>query len=143
RRASPYLWSFLFLIILMVPILKRLHRKMEPEREDIYGTYCIDTTKFPGKQAKWQYEHIFFEIFPNDSIYFYETEGERIIRTHTGSIRFHPAYRRPRLIVTMDTAFHITEQNPTLYRTTWDFYYVFDSRLWGNMFFKKGNRELN
>src|SRR5690606_24278378 len=58
RRASPYLWSFLFLIILMVPILKRLHRKMEPEREDIYGTYCIDTTKFPGKQAKWQYEHI-------------------------------------------------------------------------------------
>jgi len=33
---------------------------------------------------------------------------------------------------------HIIEEEPTLYRNVWSFYYVFKSQKFGNVFFKKG-----
>jgi len=36
---------------------------------------------------------------------------------------------------------HILASNPTTYRNAWNFYLVFNSPKFGNMFFKKGKWE--
>ena len=96
--------------------------KKELSRDDIYGSYIIDRTKYPGIQADWQYNHFRFEIKEDNTITFYQTENVEIIKKSTGTIRFHESYHSPRLIIDMGTEpHHIIEDNPTLYRTVWSF----------------------
>ncbi|MFT6211425.1 MAG: hypothetical protein ACJATE_002061 [Bacteroidia bacterium] len=126
-------------LILTLFIYNWLTSRKEIERADVYGNYVIDRDKFSGLQAEWQYEHFRYTILPNDSIYFYETNGQKIIRTHKGTVRFLPAYKTPRLVIQIDAPrHHIVESLPTLYREPWSFYYVFSSRKFGNVFFTKG-----
>lgn len=114
----------------------------ELRQSDIYGEYIIDREIYPGHQADWQYDHFRFEILPNDSIHFYETDGERIIKSHNGMVSFLPNYIRPRLGIEIDTPrHHIIEDRPTLYRKPHSFYYVFHSPKFGNVFFRKGKWE--
>jgi hypothetical protein len=127
------------LLILTLFLYNWLTSKKEIERSDIYGDYVIDRNKFSGFQADWQYEHFRYTILPNDSIYFYETDGEKIIKTHKGTVKFLSSYQRPRLVLQIDTPrHHIIESYPTLYREPWSFYYVFNSEKFGNVFFTKG-----
>ena len=132
-------WLLIFLLIVTGRIIDYFTTPINLEREDIYGEYVIDRNKYPGFQADWQYNHFRFEITKNDSIYFYVTEGNTIVKTYRGSISFHPAYKRPRLIINIDEPrHHIIEDYPTLYRVPRNFYYVFDSPEFGNVFFTKG-----
>ncbi len=149
-KTNKRIFGSLFKIILATIIglvilgygLKRLRSKKEMTRSDIYGEYIIDRTKFPGHQADWQYNHFRFRIKKNDSIYFHETEGEKIIRTTKGKIRFKEYYKSPRIEIVMENqTHHILSEIPTLYRTTWDFYYVFKSPRFFNVFFKQGKWE--
>jgi len=127
------------LLILTLVIYSWLTGKKELDRSDVYGDYVIDRGKFSGPQADWQYEHFRFTILPNDSIYFYETDGEKIIKTHKGTVKFLSTYKSPRLVVQIETPrHHIIENYPTLYREPWSFYYVFNSGKFGNVFFTKG-----
>lgn len=113
--------------------------KKELEKDDIYGEYVIDRTKFSGKQADWQYEHFRFEITKDNDFIFYQTDNDRIIRTYKGKIEFLEAYNKPRIVLHMDKLrHHIIEDKPTLYRQVWTFYYVFNSPKFGNVFFTKG-----
>ena len=44
----------------------------------------------------------------------------------------------------MDSSFHILETNPTIYREPFDFYLVFKSEKFNNVFFEKGQwKSLN
>jgi len=136
------IWIGIFTLIVFVSVLKIFTDKKELNKNDIYGEYIIDRTKFAGKQSDWQYNHFRFEIKENNTIVFYETENDKILKTYKGTISFHPAYKRPRLIIHIDTPrHHIIEDKPTLYRTIWSFYYVFKSPKFGNIFFKKGKWE--
>lgn len=136
------MWTGIVGFVILILTINWLTSKKEVDQEDVYGEYIIDQSKFPGRQADWQYNHFRFEIKENDSIYFYETEGEKIIRTYKGKISFKEQYIRPRLVIEMEEpSHHIVSDNPTLYRTTWSFYYVFKSPKFFNVFFKKGEWE--
>ena len=56
------------------------------KKEDYYREYIINRDYFPGKQANWQYDHYRFEIKENDSIFFYLTDREKILKTFRGKI---------------------------------------------------------
>jgi hypothetical protein len=118
--------------------------KMHVDKGDIYGSYVIDRDKFPGKNADWQYERFRFEIIEPDVFKFHKTYDGKITKTYTGKVEF-TLDNRPHIILHMqypdgDTC-HVLRENPTLYREPFSFYYVFESPLFGNMFFTKGKYE--
>lgn len=128
--------------VCVISILRMIISKKEIDKDDYYGSYIIDRSFFKGKQADWQYEHYRFEIKENDSIYFYCTDKYNITKTYTGSVSTVKPHNSERLVLSMaKPPHHIVEENPTTYRSEWDFYLVFHSRKFGNMFFKKGDWE--
>ena len=110
------------------------------DKKDYYGQYIIDRNFFKGKQTNWQYENYRFEIKKNDSIYFYVTDKERILKTFKGTIATtDPSiYKSVRLTTNMGQPnTHILKTNPTIYRIAWNFYLVFHSDKFNNMYFRK------
>jgi hypothetical protein len=123
----------------LITISNLIFDKKEISHDDIFGEYVIDRSQFPGKQADWQYNHFRFVITRQQRLLFHCTEGERIIKTYTGRIKFLQEYKLPRTIWRADSpSYHIIRHTPTLYRTPFSFYYVFDSTRFGNVFFTKG-----
>ncbi len=111
----------------------------QADKKDYYGEYVINRDYFKGKQTDWQYNHFRFEITKEDSIFFYVTEGEKIIKSYRGKIKTSTPYSSARLIVQMEQpTHHILKRNPTIYRSAWSFYLVFNSDKFYNVFFKKG-----
>lgn len=125
-------------MIFLLSIISFFNSKKELEKEDLYGDYVIDRDKFAGKQADWQYNHYRYRITEDNKIFFYITEKEKIIKTIQGKVEIYEGYASPRLKITFDEPFHIIDNNPTLYREVWSFYYVFYSDKYQNVFFKKG-----
>jgi hypothetical protein len=133
------IWISILGIILLSALVQSLASKKELKKKDYYGHYVIHRDYFSGRQADWQYEKFRFEIRENDSIYFYETDKEKILKTYRGKISTTAPYSSERLIINMEQpTHHILTSNPTTYRSTWSFYLVFYSPEFNNMFFKKG-----
>lgn len=132
--------SLVFFLLLGLIINSALSQKMILEKGDYYGEYIINRNYFKGKQADWQYEHFRFKISKNDSIYFYLTNKDKIIKTYTGKIETsNPYSHSERLILRMGgPSHHILSENPTTYRMPWHFILVFKSPKFNNMYFKKG-----
>ena len=81
-----------------------------------------------------------FEIKENDSIYFYVTDREIINKTYKGKISTLAAYKSARLVIEMENPnHHILTTNPTIYRDAWDFFMVFKSPKFNNMYFRKND----
>lgn len=136
-----FIWLGIFGLVLLSGIVQWLTSKTELDKEDYYGEYVINRDYFKGKQTDWQYNHFRFEINDNDSIFFYETDKERILKTYRGTIKTTDPrnYRSARLIIEMEQpTHHILTSNPTTYRSAWDFYLVFQSPKFHNIFFEKG-----
>lgn len=111
----------------------------ELDKDDYYGTYVIHRRFFAGKQSDWQYNNFRFEIKDNDSIYFYHTNGDRILHTYRGTITTVKPAGSERLVLHMERpTHHIIDDNPTTYRTSSGFYLVFNSEKFSNVFFTKG-----
>ncbi len=125
-------------------VFKIITDKKAITQKDYYGHYIINRDYFKGTQADWQYNNFRFEIKENDSIYFYVTEKEKVIDIYKGVVKTtDPSqYSSARLIMYMDQhSHHILSSNPTTYRSAWDFYLVFYSPKFNNMYFKKGEWE--
>jgi hypothetical protein len=139
-KIAGALWLGLISLIGLFCILSVFTSKKEIDKDDIYGEYIIDRNKCAGKQADWQYNHYRFEIREDNKIFFYITENERIIKTIEGTVEIKEYYTpSPRLKINFDDPrFHVVQDNPTLYREIWSFYYVFYSDKFDNMFFTKG-----
>ncbi len=136
-----YFWLGLFGLFCLGAVIKLLTDQKELDKEDYYGEYIINRDYFPGRQADWQYEKFRFEIKENDSIYFYETDNEKILKTYRGTVKTtDPSqYKSARLKINMDQpTHHIMLSNPTTYRSAWSFYLVFYSPKFNNVYFKKG-----
>ncbi len=134
-----YIWLGIFGLVLLSGLIRWLTAKTELDKEDYYGEYIINREYFKGKQADWQYNNFRFEIKDNDSIYFYITDKEKILKTYKGIVATTKYYRSERLILNMEKpVFHILSSNPTIYRSAWSFYLVFYSPKFNNVFFKKG-----
>lgn len=129
-------------LALLSSFLRYFTSPVKLKKEDYYGTYVIDRDFYPGEQADWQYDHYRFEIKENDSIYFYHTDGERIITSYKGMTTTTTPNPSARLVLQMNQpSHHILATNPTTYRGPFDFYLVFNSEKFGNVFFRKGNWE--
>ncbi len=132
-------------LVLLSSITQWLTAKTILEKEDYYGEYVINRDYFPGRQTEWQYDNFRFEIKDNDSIYFYVTDKEKILKTYRGTIKTTDPHlhRSERLIINMEQpTFHILTCNPTTYRSAWSFYLVFYSPKFNNVYFKKGKWKL-
>ena len=133
------IWLGIFGLAFLSGIAQWLTAKTVLDKEDYYGEYVINREYFKGKQTDWQYNHFRFEIMKNDSIYFYEIENETILKTYKGKISTTEPYNSARLIINMaQPTHHILTSNPTTYRSAWNYYLVFKSPKFHNMFFKKG-----
>lgn len=133
----------IFIVILGLVILSNtiqwLTAKTKLNKKDYYGHYIINRDYFKGKQADWQYDTFRFEIKTNDSIYFYVTDKEEILKTYRGIITTTTSSNSERLIINMEQPIHhIMTSNPTTYRSAWRFYLVFYSPKFNNVYFKKG-----
>ena len=134
------LWITLFILPFLMMFLSIFTSKKNVEKEDIYGDYIIDRSKFSGKQADWQYNHYRFKITEDNKIFFYITEKENIIKTIEGKVEFTDDGYSPHVKIELEEPkFHILKENPALYREVWSFYYVFESEKYKNVFFTKGN----
>ena len=132
-------YGFVLGFIIFSSIVGILSRKKILEKSDFYGTYIVDRNFFKGKQTDWQYNNFRFEIKENDSIYFHETNGEKITKTLRGKIYTTNNYNSARLKVKMGkNTHHILKTNPTIYRQAWGFFLVFESSKFYNMYFRKG-----
>ncbi len=139
------IWGFAIVVISFVIVMTvgLLAKKKVLEKNDFYGEYTIDRNYFKGKQADWQYDNFRFEITKDDSIFFYVTEGEKKEKTYKGNITTVKPYSSERLVIRMEQpTHHILKTNPTIYRQAWDFYMVFKSPKFNNMFFRKGEWEM-
>jgi len=139
-------WLIVIGILISLPLLafliSPLTTKMIVDPSDIYGEYVIDREMFKGKQTDWQYDHYRFEIKKDNTLLFYVTDKEKILKTHKGHVTFLAPYASSRIVIHINQPrHHILESNPTMYREIWSFYYVFESKYYGNMFFKKGEWE--
>ena len=133
------IWLSIFGFALFSYIVQALTSKKELKKKDYYGQYIVDRDFFAGKQADWQYNNFRFEIKENDSIYFYVTENERIMKTFRGTITTSQSSSSKRLIISMQQpTHHVLTSNPTTYRSAWSFYLVFESPKFNNVYFKKG-----
>ncbi|MBE9586753.1 hypothetical protein IM792_20050 [Mucilaginibacter sp. JRF] len=126
-------------LLAVAGILKeRYTAKMKLKQSDYYGGYTIDKNFYPGIFADWQYDTFRFEIRQNDSIYFYVTKRERVIRTYKCKIATVSPYGSARLVIKMDQlGHHILGSDPTVYHGRDGFYLVFNSARYKNMFFVK------
>ena len=137
-KALSGIWIVVIGLVLLVSIVNLIASLNELDRDDIYGDYVIDRTKYPGKQSDWQYEHFRFEINQNDEILFHLTERAKILKTYKGKIHFLDQYKVPRIVLNFENSkHHIINENPTLFRKGKTFYYVFYSSKFGNVFFTK------
>ncbi len=120
-------------------ITQWLFSKTLLEKKDYYGEYIVNRNFFPGEQANWQYNNFRFEIKDNDSIFFYITDKEKILKTFKGTITTIKPFSSERLIIKMEQpTHHILVSNPTIFRSSWSFYLVFFSPKFNNVYFKKG-----
>ena len=134
------IWLGIFGLIFFSMTINWLTSKTVLKKKDYYGQYIVNRDFFPGKQADWQYENFRFEIKNNDSIYFYVTNKERIIKTYRGIITTTKPYSSEILKVKMEQPTnHIISSNPGIYRGTWSFILVFNSPKFSNVYFKKGD----
>ena len=126
---------------LFIVTIQLLIAKTELDKQDYYGEYVINRSYFKGEQTDWQYNHFRFKISEQDSLFFYVTDKEKILKTYKGTIKTtNPKnHKSDRLLVEMkQPTHHILESNPTTYRSAWSFYLVFHSPQFHNVFFKKG-----
>ncbi len=133
------MWGGMILLWILSAVLQPFYTKKVLDKSDFYGEYVIDRNYFSGKQADWQYNNFRFEIKENDSIYFYVTDGKIINETYKGTITTLSPYQSARLVIEMEKPIHhILTTNPTIYRELWDFFMVFNSPKFHNMYFRKG-----
>jgi len=139
-KVVAIIWLGIMGLIMISITIQAITSKKTLRKTDYYGQYIIDRDYFPGKQADWQYDSFRFEVKDNDSIYLFVTNKEQITKTIKGVITTVAPYGSERLMLNMpQPRHHIFETDPTVFRSTWSFYLVFNSSKFGNMYFKKGH----
>jgi hypothetical protein len=142
-KTVALIWLGVFVLVLLSGIVQWLSAKTLLEKRDYYGEYIVNRDYFPGLQADWQYNNFRFEIKDNDSIFFYVTNKEKILKTYRGTITTTKPYSSERLIINMEQpTYHVITSNPTTHRSAWNFYLVFYSPKFNNVYFKKGQWKL-
>ncbi|WDF46851.1 hypothetical protein PQ459_18390 [Chryseobacterium sp. KACC 21268] len=133
------LWILIGFFFVSGIIFNFLNSKTTVNKEDFYGTYIVDRKFFKGKNADWQYNHYRFEITKDDELNLYVTNESKVLKIYKRKIEFIEGGASPHLKIINENPNFILGAEPTLYRNSWDFYLVFKTKPYSNMFFKKGN----
>ncbi|MBS1562781.1 MAG: hypothetical protein JST39_00275 [Bacteroidetes bacterium] len=113
-----------------------MSRPIKLEKENIIGHYRIDKKFYPGKNADWQYERYSFTITPSDSIYLFVKRKDSVLHVFAKKLEYTSG--PPKLWrIKSNSSFHVFKNRVTLVRGHKRFYYVFQSKYYGNMFFRK------
>lgn len=137
-KLSVGIWILVVLLSLIIILSNFLNSKTNVEKNDYYGIYIIDKNKFKGENADWQYSHYRFEITKDDELNLYVTDKDKVLKIYKRRIEFKEGGASPHLKIINDNPNFILESEPTLYRNSWDFYLVFKTKPYSDMFFKKG-----
>jgi hypothetical protein len=122
-------------------LFNHLSKPMVVRKDQIYGTYRVDKTKFDKAEALWQYENFEIQIGRDHILRLYQLQPNRKI-IDSAVFTFSEYFNAAHISLDLDsTRHHILSTNPTLFRKPFHFYYVFESRKFGNMFFKKVGNE--
>ncbi|WP_131450860.1 hypothetical protein [Chryseobacterium sp. FH1] len=137
-KLSFGIWILVVILSLMIILSNFLNSKTNVEKNDYYGTYIIDNNKFKGENADWQYNHYRFEITKDDELNLYVTDKNKVLKVYKRKIEFIEGSASPHLKIINENPNFILDSEPTLYRNSWDFYLVFKTKPYSNMFYKKG-----
>jgi len=105
-KLAAFIIIFVIGFVLFVFTLKWFNSKTILDKKDYHGEYVINRNYFKGEQADWQYNHYRFEINKDDTIIFYETDGDEILETYKGKIRTTSSYKSARLMIEMEKPSH-------------------------------------
>jgi hypothetical protein len=138
-RVLGIVWLMILGLCILAWTTQALTGKKKLKKNDFYGHYIINRNYFPGKDADWQYDSFQFEIKDNDTFYFHIMDAGKIVKTINGTIQTVKPYQSQRLILNVrQPRSHIIDSIPTIYRDSWNFYLVFHSPKFGNMYYMKG-----
>lgn len=130
------LWAIPFSLFLMGKVISWLGTLTYVDQDRIIGTYEVDTDFYPGPNADWQKEHFRFEIAKGNKFIFYVRLADGTEREYIGRVNW--AYQRvEKWSVDIDEPYKIVNKYPTLYRGYFSYYYVLETKDFGNMFFRK------
>jgi hypothetical protein len=123
------LWS-------IINFVDEMQRPIRLTKNDIIGEYHIDTTFYPGVNARWQYKHYVIQITKDSLLLLCLNDSGKPMAVFRNKIKY--TYGPPdKWEIDGTPGHHIITHHPTLYRSHTRFYYVFHSTRFGNMFFRK------
>ena len=132
-----WIWGVCIFLVTIAYFINPLFKPMEVNQNDNFGTYEVIDNIYDVNQSKWQHDN--YEIAINKDYYLriYKLMPNRKI---LDSVRFEftgSSNNRIKLF-TNPNHYHIIADSPALYRKNFNnFYYVFKSRKFGNVFFRK------
>lgn len=130
------IWLITIVLVIACAVASHLREPILLTKQDVVGEYRIDTTFYPGKNARWQYYRYKFRITNSDSLYFTIMDtGQHPYKIFAHKINqdFGPPFLWS---VVADSTCHIIRAKPILHRGHNKFYYVLHSDKFGNMFFR-------
>lgn len=144
KKIALFLLSGLLLmttILITIGIISDyLNKPIQLTKQSIIGEYRIDTTFYPGKNASWQYKHYKFYITKTDSILFVVmNDNDEPFKIYSHKIAYSNTRNKLWSIIA-DSTNKVISNQPILFRGHDNFYYVFKTKPFGNMFFRKTKR---
>ena len=134
RIAIIWLTPISFILVLI--FLSWMSSLTSVDRAKIIGSYAVDDNFYPGENAVWQKKHYRFEVRPDDTFVLFERLGDGSDRPYFGKITWaNEAIEK--WSITMEIPHHVVDEHPVLYRERFGFYYVFRTKKFGNMFYRK------
>ena len=133
RRTFLFLFLSPFPLILILFIVGFIFEPVSPDRGDIIGHYEIDRDQFPGPRADWQHQIYSFEIDDQNLV----LRDQRTKTIWTYPIEWFDADGYHWRFSNEEERHHMLREGPTIVRESFGHYYVFESSLYGNVFFKK------
>jgi hypothetical protein len=106
------------------------------DRNKIIGNYEVDAQFYPGKNALWQKRHYRFQVRPDNTFVLFERLADSSEKMYVGNITWANEATE-KWSISMENDHHIVPRHPILYRERFGFYYVFKTKKYGNMFFRK------
>jgi hypothetical protein len=130
------IWFIPISIISILLMLAWLNGLTLVDKDRIVGTYEVDSDFYPGKNADWQKNHFRFKIQKDGKFILFSRLANKSEKEYFGEISW--ANEAPeKWSVKMLNPHHIIDKHPVLYREKFGFYYVFRSKRFGNVFFRK------
>jgi hypothetical protein len=132
------IWIFYIGGVAVLYLIAPFIKPMKITKADYYGIHKTDLKKFSRFQAEWQYNNYQITINKDGFLRLYKLIQEPEL-IDSVKFEFTSHYTNPRIrLITDSTNHHIISESPTLYREPFNnFYLVFNSKKYGNMFFRK------